>query len=315
MRPPDASARPRPHLALTGMRLALHMAADETGPGTSVLSDLILLPLAALPFPEIDPVIVRIGPLAVHWYGLGYVVGILFAWWYARRLVGNDRLWAGEKAPISPVDIDDFLIWAAAGVVLGGRLGYILFYDLARYAQNPGDILAVWQGGMSFHGGLAGVTLAMILFARRRGFSAWSLFDVIAAGVPVGFGLVRLTNFVNSELWGRPTDVPWAFVFPNGGPEPRHPSQLYEALLEGLVLFVVLRILTHSALKLKRPGFVAGAMVAGYGAARIFVEFFREPDAHIGYLAGGWLTMGMVLSLPMVLIGLWAMLRARPAAA
>lgn len=275
----------------------------------------LLLPLAALPFPDIDPVIVRIGPFAVHWYGLGYVVGILFAWWYARRLVSNDALWVpGQKRP-SGVDIDDFLLWAAAGVVLGGRLGYILFYDLARYIDNPADILAVWQGGMSFHGGLAGVTIAMILFARRRGFSPWSLFDVIAAGVPVGFGLVRVTNFINSELWGRATDVLWAFVFPNGGPEPRHPSQLYEALLEGLAMFVLLRVLTHSALKFARPGFVAGAMVAFYGAARILVEFFREPDAHIGYLAGGWLTMGMVLSLPMVLLGLWAMLRARPTAA
>jgi phosphatidylglycerol:prolipoprotein diacylglycerol transferase len=278
------------------------------------LSVLLLLPLAALPFPDIDPVIVRIGPLAIHWYGLGYVVGILFAWWYARRLVGNGRLWAGGQSPVSATDIDDFLIWAAAGVVLGGRLGYILFYDLARYVQNPADILAVWQGGMSFHGGLTGVTVAMILFARRRGFSVWSLFDIIAAGVPVGFGLVRVANFVNSELWGRTTDVPWAFVFPNGGPEPRHPSQLYEALLEGLVLFVVLRLLTHRALKLKTPGFVAGAMVAVYGASRIFVEFFREPDAHIGYLAGGWLTMGMVLSLPMVLIGAGVMLYARRAA-
>ena len=278
------------------------------------MSDLLLLPLAALPFPSIDPVVVRIGPLAVHWYGLGYVVGILFAWWYARRLVGNDRLWAGAKAPITAADIDDFLVWAAAGVVLGGRLGYILFYDFARYIDNPADILAVWRGGMSFHGGLAGVTVAMILYARRRGFSAWSLFDVIAAGVPVGFGLVRVTNFVNSELWGRPSDAPWAFVFPTGGPEPRHPSQLYEALLEGVALFVVLRLLTHSALKLKQPGFVAGAMVAFYGGARIFVEFFREPDAHIGYLVGGWLTMGMVLSLPMALLGLWAMARARRAA-
>ena len=271
-------------------------------------------PLAALPFPDIDPVIVQIGPLALHWYGVGYVVGILFAWWYAKRLVADDRLWAGGRSPISAADIDDFLIWAAAGVVLGGRIGYVLFYDLARYLANPLDIVAVWQGGMSFHGGLAGVTVAMIAFALRRGFSPWSLFDVIAAGVPVGFGLVRLTNFVNSELWGRPTDVPWAFVFPNGGPEPRHPSQLYEALLEGLVLFLVLRLLTHSALGLRQPGFVAGAMVAVYGASRILVEFFREPDAHIGYLAGGWLTMGMVLSVPMVLVGLWAMWRARRAA-
>ena len=273
-----------------------------------------LLPLTVLTFPQIDPVLLQIGPLAVHWYGLGYVVGILFAWWYARRLVTNDRLWGPGGSAISPVDIDDFLIWAAAGVVLGGRLGYILFYDFARYIENPGSIFAVWQGGMSFHGGLTGVTLAMILFARRRGFSIWSLFDIIAAGVPVGFGLVRVTNFINSELWGRPTDVAWSFVFPNGGPDPRHPSQLYEALLEGLALFIVLRLLTHSALKLKQPGFVAGAMVAWYGASRIFVEFFREPDAHIGYLAGGWLTMGMILSVPMVLLGVWAMLRAQKAA-
>lgn len=274
-----------------------------------------LLPLTVLTFPQIDPVLLQIGPLAVHWYGLGYVVGILFAWWYARRLVTNDRLWGPGGSAISPVDIDDFLIWAAAGVVLGGRLGYILFYDFARYIENPASIFAVWQGGMSFHGGLTGVTLAMILFARRRGFRIWSLFDIIAAGVPVGFGLVRVTNFINSELWGRPTDVAWSFVFPNGGPDPRHPSQLYEALLEGLALFIVLRLLTHSALKLKQPGFVAGAMVAWYGASRIFVEFFREPDAHIGYLAGGWLTMGMILSVPMVLLGVWAMLRAQKAAA
>ena len=274
----------------------------------------LLLPLAALPFPNIDPVIFQIGPLAVHWYGLGYVVGILFAWWYARRLVENDRLWPAGGAPIKPIDIDDFLIWAAAGVVLGGRIGYILFYDFARYIENPAAIFAVWQGGMSFHGGLTGVTISMVLFARRRGFSPWSLFDIIAAGAPVGFGLVRLTNFINSELWGRQTDVPWAFVFPTGGPVERHPSQLYEAALEGLVLFVILRILTHSGLKLKQPGFVAGAMIAGYGSARIFVEFFREPDAHIGYLAGGWLTMGMILSLPMVLLGIWAMMRARRSA-
>ena len=270
----------------------------------------LFLPLAALTFPNIDPVVVQIGPLAIHWYGLGYVIGILFSWWYARRIVSSERLWPVGGSPIKPVDIDDFLLWAAAGVVLGGRIGYILFYDFARYLDNPAAIFAVWQGGMSFHGGLTGVTIAMILFALRRGFSPWSMFDVIAATAPVGFGLVRLTNFINSELWGRTTDVPWAFVFPTGGPEPRHPSQLYEALLEGLVLFVVLRILTHVLLKLKRPGFVAGAMVAGYGSARIFVEFFREPDAHIGYLAGNWLTMGMILSVPMVLIGIWAMSRA-----
>lgn len=271
----------------------------------------MFLPLAALPFPNIDPIALSIGPLAIHWYGIAYVVGILFGWWYSKRLVSDQLLWAGGKPPMRPEDIDDFLVWAAIGIVLGGRVGYVLFYDFARYLQNPLDIFAVWQGGMSFHGGFAGTTLAMILFARSRGIPVWTMFDVIAAGVPVALGLVRCTNFINSELWGRPTDVPWAVEFPNGGPFTRHPSQLYEALLEGLVLFVLLRILTHSFGKLRSPGFVSGAFVAGYGAARIFVEFFREPDAQLGYLLGGWLTMGMVLSLPMVLVGAWAMATAR----
>lgn len=275
------------------------------------MTDFIFLPLAALPFPNIDPIALQIGPLAIHWYGVAYVVGILFGWWYSKRLVSDPLLWASGKPPMKPEDIDDFLVWAAIGIVLGGRVGYVLFYDFARYLQNPLDIFAVWQGGMSFHGGFAGTTLAMILFARSRGIPVWTMFDVIAAGVPVALGLVRCTNFINSELWGRPTDVPWAVEFPNGGPFTRHPSQLYEALLEGLVLFVLLRILTHSFGKLKSPGFVSGAFVAGYGAARIFVEFFREPDTQLGYLLGGWLTMGMVLSLPMVLIGIWAMASAR----
>jgi phosphatidylglycerol:prolipoprotein diacylglycerol transferase len=272
------------------------------------VTDFLALPLAALPFPDIDPVILSIGPLAIHWYGVGYVVGILFAWWYAKRLVTTPHLWSG--LPMKPEDIDDFLVWAAVGVVLGGRLGYVLFYDLARYLANPLDVLAVWQGGMSFHGGLIGTTLAMILFARSRGIGVWSMFDVIAAGAPVGLGLVRVANFINSELWGRPTDLPWAVEFPNGGPLPRHPSQLYEAALEGIVLFLVLRVLSHSRLKLRQPGFVAGAFVAGYGLCRIVVEFFREPDPQLGHLWGGWLTMGMVLSLPMVLAGIWAMSRA-----
>jgi phosphatidylglycerol:prolipoprotein diacylglycerol transferase len=256
-------------------------------------------------------VIVQVGPLAIHWYGVGYVLGILFAWWYSKRIVTDPRLWPAGVRPMRPEDIDDFLVWAAIGVVLGGRVGYILFYDLARYIANPLDIFAVWQGGMSFHGGFAGVTIAMILFARSRGIGIWTMFDVVSAGVPVGLGLVRLTNFINSELWGRPADVPWAFVFPNGGPEPRHPSQLYEAALEGLVLFLVLRLLTHTFLKLKNPGTVSGAFLAGYGLSRISVEFFRVPDQQLGYLAGSWLTMGMVLSTPMVLFGLWAIWRAR----
>lgn len=271
-----------------------------------------MLPLAALTFPDIDPVIVRLGPLAIHWYGLGYIVGILFAWWYAKRLIANPKLWAGGIPPMKPEDLDDFIVWAAIGVVLGGRTGYVLFYDLPRYLANPLDIFAVWQGGMSFHGGMLGTILAMVLFARNRGIRPWSLIDAVAAGVPVGLGLVRIANFINSELWGRVTDVPWAFVFPNGGPFPRHPSQLYEALLEGLLLFVLLRILTHSRLKLKTPRFVGGAFICGYGLSRIFVEFFREPDAQLGYLFGGWLTMGMVLSLPMVIFGIWCMATAKP---
>jgi len=274
----------------------------------------LLLPLAALPFPNIDPVVISIGPLAIHWYGLGYVVGILFAWWYARKLVSTPRLWANDKPAMTPDALDDFVVWAAVGVVAGGRIGYILFYDFARYIANPLDMLALWEGGMSFHGGLIGVILAMILFSRRRGINTWSLFDVVAAGVPVGLGLVRVTNFINSELWGRPTDVPWAFVFPTGGPEPRHPSQLYEAGLEGLVLFLVLVWLVWGLKKLRTPRFVGGAFICGYGLSRIAVEFFRVPDAQLGYLLGGWLTMGMILSLPMVLAGIWAMATAKPPA-
>ena len=216
---------------------------------------------------------------------------------------------------MKPEDLDDFLVWAAIGVVAGGRIGYVLFYDLQRYIANPLDIVAVWQGGMSFHGGLLGTTLAMILFARRRGIRSGRCSTSSRPACRSALGLVRIANFVNSELWGKLTSVPWAFEFPNGGPFPRHPTQLYEAGLEGLVLFLVLRLLTHRCLKLGSPGFVCGAFVAGYGLARIFVEFFREPDQQIGYLLGGWLTMGMVLSVPMVLVGIWAMATAKPAAA
>ncbi|ESW66649.1 prolipoprotein diacylglyceryl transferase [Mesorhizobium sp. LSJC268A00] len=288
------------------------------------MNDYFPLPMASLSFPNIDPILVQIGPLAVHWYGIGYIVGILFAWWYAKRLVTNTRLWPDGVLPMKPIDLDDFIVWAAVGVVLGGRTGYVLFYDLKRYIDHPLDIFAVWQGGMSFHGGLLGVILAMTLFSLKRGIRTWTLFDVVAAGVPVGLGLVRIANFVNAELWGRVTDVSWGVVFCNerlqqtvagcvAGLEPRHPSQLYEALLEGAVLFLVLRFLTHSRLKLKTPRFVGGAFICGYGLSRIFVEFFREPDQQLGYLLGGWLTMGMVLSLPMVLAGIWAMATAKPA--
>ncbi len=263
--------------------------------------------LFALPFPAIDPVLIEIGPLAIRWYALAYIVGIFFGWWYAKTLVRNRRLWGAGGAPMTTTDLDDFVIWAAFGIVLGGRLGYILFYDLAYYLQNPWDILALWSGGMSFHGGFLGTVIAMVLFARKRGIPVWSLIDVIAPSVTIGLFLGRAANFVNGELFGRVTDVPWAFVFPAGGDLPRHPSQLYEGLLEGLVLFLVLRLLTHTYRKLSSPGFVSGAFAVGYGLARTFSEFFREPDIQIGYFAGG-LTMGMLLSIPMVIAGIILMI-------
>lgn len=273
--------------------------------------------LALIPYPAIDPVIFSIGPLAVHWYGMAYVAGILFAWWYTRRLVSTPRLWARDVPPMNPADLDDFLVWAALGVIAGGRIGYVLFYDLSRYLDNPADIVKIWSGGMSFHGGALGVLVAMVLFARARGIALWALVDTISAAVPVGILFGRLANFVNGELWGRPTDAAMAMIFPNDPEQlPRHPSQLYEAALEGVVLFALLTLLVWGARKLKQPGFVTGAFVAGYGASRIVVEFFRSPDAHIGYLAGtDWLTMGMVLSLPMVIVGLAIMATARRRAA
>ncbi|MCO5730402.1 prolipoprotein diacylglyceryl transferase [Rhizobium sp. SSA_523] len=269
--------------------------------------------LAILPYPNIDPIAFAIGPVAIHWYGIAYVVGIMLGWYFAKQMVARADLWPGGISPMSPDKLDDFLVWVAAGVVLGGRIGYILFYDLAAVADNPLRALEIWNGGMSFHGGLIGTTLAMILFARRNDIAVWSLFDTVAAVVPFGLFFGRLANFINGELWGRITDVPWAMVFPTGGPFARHPSQLYEAGLEGIVLFLVLRYLTHRRKALRQPGVVAGVFVCGYALSRIFVEFFREPDPQLGYLAFGWLTMGMILSLPMLFIGLWAIWRARRA--
>ena len=270
--------------------------------------------LAILPFPEIDPVIFQIGPLAVHWYGLAYVAGILIGWYYARRLVQNTALWRNGEPAATLAQLDDFLLWAAGGIVLGGRIGYILFYDLGSVLENPIRALEIWNGGMSFHGGFIGTTLAMIIFSRRNRIAIWSLFDIVAAVVPIGLFFGRIANFVNGELWGRLSSAPWAMVFPTGGPFARHPSQLYEAALEGLVLLAVIAWFIYRRHALKSPGLVTGIFVLGYAASRIFVEFFREPDAQIGYLAGGWLTMGMLLSLPMALVGIWAIARARRAA-
>jgi phosphatidylglycerol---prolipoprotein diacylglyceryl transferase len=265
--------------------------------------------LLTLPFPAIDPVMIQIGPFAIRWYALAYIAGIFIGWWYAKRLVADRRLWTPAEPPLKPADIDDFVVWAAVGIILGGRVGYVLFYDLPLFAANPLKIFAVWNGGMSFHGGFLGTILAMVLFARSRRIPAWSLIDVIAASVPFGLFFGRLANFINGELFGRPTDVPWAMVFPLGGPEPRHPSQLYEAALEGIVFFLVLRLFTHYFHRLPYPSFVSGIFCVGYGVARVFIEFFREPDIQIGYLAGG-LTMGMALSIPMVLFGIYLMVKA-----
>jgi phosphatidylglycerol:prolipoprotein diacylglycerol transferase len=267
---------------------------------------------AIMPYPEIDPIAFSVGPVAVHWYGIAYVVGIMLGWVYARRLIETPRLWASD-APLSRTQLDDFLVWAAVGIILGGRIGYILFYDFPNVAADPLRALQVWNGGMSFHGGLAGTTLAMILFARRNAIPMWSLFDIVAAVVPIGLFFGRIANFVNGELWGRLSDAPWAVIFPEAGPFARHPSQLYEAGLEGIVLLAVLAIAIYRFGALKRPGIVTGIFVAGYALSRITVEFFREPDPQLGYLFGGWLTMGMLLSLPMLALGLWAILRARAA--
>ncbi|MFN4009897.1 MAG: prolipoprotein diacylglyceryl transferase [Pannonibacter sp.] len=274
-----------------------------------------MTPLLALPFPAIDPVIIEVGPFALRWYALAYIAGILLAWRYMVMVVRKDRVWAGTPRP-TPVDIDDFVMWGTIGIVIGGRLGYVLFYNPAYYLQNPFEALAIWSGGMSFHGGFAGTVLAMVLYARKRGLNVWTLFDLAGIAAPIGLFFGRIANFINSELWGRLSDAPWAVVFPNGGPFPRHPSQLYEAALEGILLFVVLRLLSHRAGLLQKPGFIAGAFAAGYGITRSMAEFFREPDAHIGFLSGG-LTMGMLLSVPMILAGIalmvWSARTARAA--
>lgn len=271
--------------------------------------------LAVIAYPDISPVIFSLGPFALRWYAVAYIVGLVFASWYMKRLVGNPALWGGTRPTMTPEQVDDFFIWSVAGVVLGGRLGYVLFYNPLHYLAHPLDILRMWDGGMSFHGGFLGVVVACIAFGRRIGASLDRMLDLGAASVPVGLGLGRLANFVNGELWGRPTNVRWSFVFP-GDPEqlPRHASQLYEAVLEGLVLFLLVRIATHRFQALRYPGRASGIFALWYGLSRITVEFFREPDAQIGYF-GGFITMGMILSLPLCAVGIWLLLRSRHAAA
>jgi phosphatidylglycerol:prolipoprotein diacylglycerol transferase len=266
------------------------------------------MPTFVIPFPVIDPVLIQVGPFAIRWYALAYIAGLIGGWLYARRLAAEADLWGGRMRP-SAEDLDDLLVYAALGVVLGGRVGYVLFYNFDWFLSNPGEMFAVWKGGMSFHGGLIGCGLAMVVLAWRRKLPLASLSDVACAVVPIGLGFGRVANFINAELWGRPTDVPWAMVFPTAGPQPRHPSQLYEATLEGLVLFVLLFIAIRAG-ALRRPWMVSGLFGIGYGLARIACEFFREPDPQLGFLMGG-ATMGMLLSLPLVAAGAVLVWRAR----
>ena len=262
--------------------------------------------ILTIPFPNIDPTLIEFGPLAIRWYSLAYIAGLVIGWRHCRRL-------ALRPPPrLTPDDFDDFLIWATLGVVVGGRLGSVLFYSPAIIVEDPIRILYVWQGGMSFHGGLLGVLVAILLFARRRKVGIVAFADYICAAAPVGLFFGRIANFINGELFGRATDLPWAIVFPHDAAQlPRHPSQLYEAGLEGLVLFVVLYLLVRGG-ALLRPGLLSGSFLIGYALSRMVVELFRQPDAHIGFLIGG-ATMGQLLSIPMLLGGLalifWALSR------
>ena len=259
-----------------------------------------------MPFPDIDPIAFAMGPFAVRWYALGYLVGTGLGAAYGYLLLANSRLWLKGEPPFKADDIWDFAFWTMLSIVLGGRIGYVLFYNLPFYLANPGQILNTLDGGMSYHGGMLGLMLAVVLFTRAKGNGNWlSGLDLIAAVSTIGIFLVRIANFINAELYGAPTTLPWGVIFPTDPEQlPRHPSQLYEAALEGLLLFLVIRVFTHVFYSLRRPGLVAGIFGIGYGLSRIAVEFVRLPDAQLGYLYGGWLTMGMLLSLPLVIGGI-----------
>jgi phosphatidylglycerol:prolipoprotein diacylglycerol transferase len=250
-----------------------------------------------LPYPEIDPVALSLGPLKIHWYGLTYLAGLAFAWWYAIRC--TRRAWS----PLNREQVDDLIFYSALGVVLGGRIGYTLFYGTEKLLEDPLWAFRVWEGGMSFHGGFLGVLFAMYLFGRRHKIAFWPLMDFVAPLVPVGLGLGRLGNFIGQELWGRPTDVHWAMVFPADPLQlARHPSQLYQFALEGVLMFTVL---AWFAAQPRPTRAVSGVFSLTYGVVRFFVEFFREPDEHITYLALGWMTRGQMLSLPMIVLGVY----------
>lgn len=251
-----------------------------------------------LPYPALDPVAFKLGSLSIHWYGLAYVTGILLGWRYCVMLLSRLHL------PFQKKDVDDFVPLATLGIVAGGRLGHVLFYNLNYYLHKPWEIFYIWRPGMSFHGGLLGVVLVTILFTRQRRIPLLAFGDILSAAAPIGLFFGRLANFINGELFGRPSTVSWAMIFPGGGPLPRHPSQLYEAFFEGIVLFCVLLFFSiKKRWPEKKPGGQTGLFLAGYGIVRIIVECFREPDVQIGYLIGGT-TLGQWLSFPLVVIGL-----------
>ncbi len=256
-----------------------------------------------IPYPTIDPVLIQLGPFAIRWYALAYIAGLVLGWRIMRRVCQQ------PPTVLSPEKIDDFLLWAALGVILGGRLGYVLFYKPSEFLHDPLQILIIWQGGMSFHGGLLGVIAAIVAFAIRNKMDPFMLSDLVAIVTPIGLFFGRLANFINGELWGRRTDVSWAMIFPNGGPFPRHPSQLYQATLEGVLLFALVFAVWKLSDGRHRPGLLTGVFCLGYGVARIVGEVFREPDAFLGYIWGS-LTMGMLLSLPVLLFGSWLIARA-----
>ncbi|MDW4497085.1 prolipoprotein diacylglyceryl transferase [Sulfitobacter sp. D35] len=289
---------------------------------------------AALPFPDISPELFSVSlfgfDFALRWYALAYIVGILIGWRLAVRALKTTRLWRDEKPVMTTAHLEDMLTWIILGVVLGGRLGYVLFYQPGFYLENPGQILRIWQGGMAFHGGMIGVVLAGLTFAHLKGMSKLSVGDLMCLGVPPGLLLGRLANFINAELWGRQTDLPWGVVFPGAAAQDcagvvglcaRHPSQLYEALLEGLVLGALLIWLAWRRGAFRHPGLIAGTFLAGYGLARFCIEFVRQPDAQfvtpgnplgLAWQVGGWgLTMGQILSLPMILVGVALVVHAR----
>ena len=257
-----------------------------------------------LPFPNIDPIAFSIGPFAVHWYGIAYLLGVLLGAAYGYTLLAKKDLWKDERPPFEAGAIWDFAFWAVIGIVVGGRLGYVLFYNLPVYLADPIQIFVVGDGGMSFHGGMAGLMIAMAWFTRAKGGRILSSLDLLGAIATIGLFLGRVANFINAELYGAPTTLPWGVVFPTDPDQvPRHPSQLYEALLEGVLLFFLIMVLIQVGKALRRPGLVAGIFGIGYALSRIAVEFVRLPDVQIGYLFGGWLTMGMVLSLPILVAG------------